>query len=85
MARLRTVQRKMLRMILNARRRTLATTSECNSDTTDENDRESSEAVDLEPWHEFLQRTAQWVEESLDSGMAQEEMEMGCETNGSGQ
>ena len=47
-------------------RRNLATTSESGSEVTDENENESNEAVGLEPWQEFLQRTAQWVEESLD-------------------
>ena len=60
--RLKTVQRKMLRMVLNAKRRPAATES------SDEPEADSivSEVDELEPWNEYLKRTAQWTEEQLE-------------------
>ena len=64
--RLKTVQRKMVRMILNAKRRVLAdsTSSETGSSNGVEEDGSSA---DLEPWQEFLERTAHWADEQLDN------------------
>ena len=60
--RLRGIQRKMLRMVLNAKRRTVTRSTSSES----EKDEEESEADELEPWHDFLKRTAQWTEEELE-------------------
>ena len=57
--RLRSVQRKMLRMVLNEKRMTLEATS---SQSQEEDDDEFNI---LEPWPEFLKRTARWTEEQL--------------------
>ena len=59
--RLRTVQRKMLRMVLNARRRTVAPGSSSDQDVEEE----ESEVDELETWQDFLERTAQWTDEQL--------------------
>ena len=58
------VQRKMLRLILNARRRTVPANSSNDSISGDvEND--ANEVDMLEPWPDFLRRTAQWTREQL--------------------
>eukprot|EP00973_Karenia_brevis_P094805 12424261-Karenia_brevis.AAC.1 len=60
--RLRTTQRKMMRLILNAKRRKL------HSSSDEDEDAEANEDLDreeLEPWPEFLRRTARWAEEHL--------------------
>jgi hypothetical protein len=62
--RLRTVQRKMLRMILCAKRRTISSEdASTKSDSTD-GDSIEQEAL-LEPWPAFLERTARWTEEQM--------------------
>ena len=58
--RLRSVQRKMLRLILNAKRWKLEPTSS-DSSATDED----TEVDNMEPWAEFMKRTARWTEEQL--------------------
>ena len=55
--RLRAAQRKMLRMVLHAKRRRTA------GNTGDDN---------VEPWAEFLQRSAKWVEQKLQDTGQQE-------------
>ena len=62
--RLTVIQRKMLRMVLNAKRRSVPTDGSDDSQTTDTSDIES-EATCLEPWPEFLKRTALWTDEQL--------------------
>ena len=59
--RLKVVQRKMLRMVINAKRRRLNDTEQADNDSDD------TEMVDpdLESWPEFLRRTAEWTEEQL--------------------
>jgi hypothetical protein len=66
--RLKSVQRKMLRMVLNAKRRVLSTTTDGNSSSTDD----SSETDHLEPWPDFLKRTAKWTEEQLEKADIEE-------------
>ena len=61
--RLKTVQRKMVRMILNSKRRVADnTSSEAGSSNSVE---EESSNVELEPWQDFLERTARWADEQL--------------------
>ena len=69
--RLRTLQRKMLRMVLNAKRPTISSSS---SSTTDEDkeEGEENEAKELEPWQVFLKRTARWTEDQLDKANLQQ-------------
>ena len=63
--RLQTTQRKMLRLLLNAKRkRVINTDSEATAEGGEDNE---EEAVELEPWSEFLQRTARWAEDQLDA------------------
>ena len=63
-SRMRTVQRKMLRTILNARRRRIEETSSRHSHSEDSEQEEGDEDL-LEPWTEFLRRTTRWTEEQL--------------------
>ena len=58
--RLRSAQRRMLRMVLNARRMTLEATSSQSQEGDD-----GAEDNMLEPWPDFLKRTARWTEEQL--------------------
>ena len=65
--RLKTVQRKMLRLELNAKRRQLPRSSSSSSTTsTSDVDSIESEIIVLEPWKDFLQRTAKWTDEQLE-------------------
>ena len=66
--RLRVVQRKMLRMILNAKRRAVAPNSSSDTDAEDEED----DAEVLEPWQDFLKRAAQWTDEQLEKASIQQ-------------
>ena len=66
--RLRTIQRKMLRMVLNTKRRTMTTSSSSDSDAPED----GGDADNLEPWPEFLKRTAQWSDEQLKKANAQQ-------------
>jgi len=60
--RLKSTQRKMLRMVLNAKRRVVTSSSSSNcASASEEND-----ADELEPWPAFLKRTAQWTDEQLE-------------------
>ena len=69
--RLQVLQRKMLRMVLNVRRRTFGASADSNSVNTDTEDSES-DSVLLEPWAEFLKRTAQWTQQQLENaGLSQ--------------
>ena len=61
--RLRTVQRPMLRMLLNAKRARLVATSSEHSSSEPEEDTEEVDVLEL--WSEFLKRTARWTEEQL--------------------
>ncbi len=61
--RLRTVQRKMLRMVLNAKRWKLEATSSQESEGAELDEADDTDA--LEPWSDFLKRTARWTEEQL--------------------
>ena len=63
--RLKAVQRKMVRMIFNAKRRAIHinTSSESSHSTEDE---EESVSTELETWQEFMKRTAQWADEQLE-------------------
>ena len=73
--RLRTLQRKMLRMVLNAKRRILTPEPSSATDVEadkDDGEDEYSEPDELEPWQEFLQRTARWTEEQLDKANLQQ-------------
>ena len=63
--RLRTTQRKMLRMILNARRRRLRSQDDEDTGTVSSQDSSMEPEETMEPWSEFLQRTARWTEEQL--------------------
>ena len=65
--RVRAVQRRMLRLVLNARRKRvqLEAASQDTEDTDNEEEEEDEQLDLLEPWHEFLQRTARWTEEQL--------------------
>ena len=78
--RLQATQRKMLRLVLNARRRKLHTPedddsgSDVLSGTEEEGQIEEIEEV-LEPWHEFLKRTARWSEEQLKRAALKEWLE----------
>ena len=61
----------MLRMVLNVRRRTFSASADSNSVNTDTEDSES-DSVLLEPWAEFLKRTAQWTHQQLENaGLSQ--------------
>ena len=53
----------MLRMVLNARRRTLEPGTD--NGTTGSSEEETQEINLMEPWQEFLKRTARWTEEHL--------------------
>ena len=72
--RLRSVQRKMLRNVLNARRRRVEATSSWHSHSEDD-DVEEQEVDALEPWAEFLTRTTRWTEEQLRNAGQQEWLE----------
>ena len=69
--RLKVSQRKMLRMVLNAKRRPAAADTGDDNGPDDESD--YSEDVDtLEPWPDFLRRVAQWTEQQLaNAGLSQ--------------
>ena len=58
--RLRSVQRKMLRLILNAKRWKLEPTSSDSSAVDDD-----AEVDLMEPWPDFMKRTARWTEEQM--------------------
>jgi hypothetical protein len=61
----------MLRMVLNAKRRVLHTDPTDDSEISNNSDTESETSF-LEPWPEFLKRTAQWTDEQLaKSGLQQ--------------
>ena len=61
----------MLRMVLNARRHTLDLTDSALSASSEPQDDES-ESTHLEPWADFLRRTARWTEQQLeDAGLSQ--------------
>ena len=62
--RLRTTQRKMLRMILGARRRVLDT-SVLSNDACSSTSDETYEELNLEAWPDFLKRTTRMVESQL--------------------
>ena len=67
--RLQVVQRKMLRMVLNSKRRTLPGSNA--SDATEDSGSESDPTY-LEPWVDFLKRTAQWTDQQLErAGLCQ--------------
>ena len=66
--RLQVLQRKMLRMVLNAKRRTITTSSSSESDVPED----ESEADNLEPWPEFLARSAGLAEEKLEDAGQEE-------------
>ena len=69
--RLSVLQRKMLRMVLNARRRVICTGSSDASASADISDQDS-DTSNLEPWVDFLRRTAQWTDEQLQkAGLSQ--------------
>jgi len=64
--RVRAVQRKMLRLVLNAKRQRVqldGTSQESNDGIEAEEDEE--QLLLLEPWPDFLWRTARWSEEHL--------------------
>ena len=61
---LRVLQRKMLRMVLNARLRILPVASSDATSNTDASDH-SSITSNLEPWVDFLRRTAHWTDDHL--------------------
>ena len=63
--RLQVLQRKMLRMVMNAKRRTLQSSSDNGSVHTETSDDDSA-ASQLEPWPDFLKRTAHWVDQQLE-------------------
>ena len=67
--RLRTTQRKMLRMVLNAKRRRVApkeSSSTSSADETEVNEEQEEKEEDvMESWADFLKRTAKWTEEQL--------------------
>lgn len=64
--RLRTTQRKMLRMVLGVKRRVEETnSSDSGSNDTNEGQSEASTEGALEPWSDFLARTAKLVEDRL--------------------
>ena len=67
--RLSSIQRKMPRMVLNAKRRVIHTDQADSSTDTSDHDSVSST---LEPWVEFLRRTARWIDEQLQkAGLSQ--------------
>ena len=69
--RLHVLQRKMLRMVLNARRHTVHSSTSGASVSAEAADHES-DASYLEPWSDFLRRTAQWTDQQLkDAGLSQ--------------
>ena len=69
--RLQVLQRKMLRMILNVRRRISSASAESTSGSTDTEDNENDSAL-LELWADFLERMAQWTDQQLQSaGLSQ--------------
>ena len=61
--RLVVLQRKMLRMVLNAKRRTMPTSSDTNA-SADSSDHES-ESQEMKSWADFMKRTAKWTDEQL--------------------
>ena len=60
--RLTVLQKKMLRVVLNAKRRTVASSS---SEEESEETEEGRNTERLEPWRDFLKRTAEWTDEQL--------------------
>ena len=61
----------MLRMVLNSKRRTLRASSSDASDSADTSE-QGSDTSNLEPWVDFLKRTAQWTDEQLqNAGLSQ--------------
>ena len=66
--RLRVLQRKMLRMILNAKKRVMPPGSSSESDP----DSEASQTGNLDSWQSFLKRTAQWTQEQLEKAGLQQ-------------
>ena len=64
--RLKTTQRKMLRLILNARRREISGSSSSSQSSSSESASTQIDSIVLEPWPEFLRRTARWAEEQLE-------------------
>ena len=62
---LRIHQERRFKVVLNARRRTVSSSSDGDSERSDER----SEPDELEPWPEFLKRTAQWTEEQLEQAV----------------
>ena len=69
--RLKVTQRKMLRMVLNAKRRTLIVDSG-SEPSQEEASKQSEDQEILGPWPEFLQRTAQKMHEHLEkAGLSQ--------------
>jgi len=72
--RLRVLQRKMLRMVLNARRRILPADGSDAASSTDASDH-STNTSNLEPWVDFLRRTAQWTDQQLkDAGLSKSDV-----------
>ena len=69
--RLKVAQRKMLRLVLNAKRRTLAPSSESDPGSGQKSDL-SDELDVLEPWPEFLKRVSQWTDGLMDKGRLME-------------
>ena len=63
--RLIATQRKMLRMIINAKGRRLHEMSEGEQQDDHEHDQDNEVTVELEPWANFLKRTARWTEEQM--------------------
>ncbi len=64
---LQSVQRKMLRMVLNAKRWTVSADSSNEPSGGDETEsKDESETQVLEPWPDFLKRTVKWTEEQLE-------------------
>jgi hypothetical protein len=78
--RLKTIQRKMLRMILGAKRKKMPNPVETESDRSNEEERPSStsnsvemdEDEILEPWPDFLRRTARLVESKMEAAGLEE-------------
>ena len=77
---LRAVQRKMLRLVLNAKRFKIEHTSSQSSSDNDVSD------VDLlEPWPDFLGRTARWTQQTLEKTGQKNGSTHGVDEGGDGQ
>ena len=61
-----------MRMLLHAKRRTVTASSESSSEKTKEDEEKDEEEEELEPWKDFLKRTAQWAEEQLEKAQIQQ-------------